>query len=88
MESERTAKTVEILEYLTSVMRGEGTEVTVVTVGTGKGFSKSEKVIVPLSTKDRLKAAEHLAKIHGMFVEKIGGKLDANVTIIDDIKGG
>lgn len=71
MESERTADVKETLEYLTSVMRGEKTEIVVVTVGTGKGFSKSEKIEVPISTRDRLKAAEHLLKVHGAFKNEV-----------------
>ena len=71
LESERTADVKETLEYLTSVMRGEKTEIVVVVVGTGKGFSKSEKVEVPISTRDRLKAAEHLLKVHGAFKNEV-----------------
>lgn len=71
LENERTADLQETLEYMTSVMRGEKEDVVVVTVGTGKGFSKSEKVKVPISTRDRLKAAEYLAKIHGAFKNEV-----------------
>ena len=71
LESERTADLKETLEYMTSVMRGEKEDVVVVTVGTGKWFSKSEKVKVPISTRDRLKAAEYLAKIHGAFKTEV-----------------
>ena len=71
MESERTADLKETLEYMTAVMRGEKEDVVVVTVGTGKGYSKSEIVKVPISTRDRLKAAEYLAKIHGAFKNEV-----------------
>ena len=71
MESERTADLQETLEYMTAVMRGEKEDVVVVTVGTGKGYSKSEIVKVPISTRDRLKAAEYLAKIHGAFKNEV-----------------
>lgn len=71
LENERTADLKETLEYMTSVMRGEKEDVVVVTVGTGKGYSKSEKVKVPISTRDRLKAAEYLAKIHGAFKNEV-----------------
>ena len=71
MESERTADLKETLEYMTVVMRGEKEDVVVVTVGTGKGYSKSEIVKVPISTRDRLKAAEYLAKIHGAFKNEV-----------------
>ena len=71
LKTARTADVKETLEYLTSVMRGEKTEIVVVVVGTGKGFSKSEKVEVPTSTRDRLKAAEHLLKVHGAFKNEV-----------------
>ena len=71
LASERTADVKETLEYLTAVMRGEKKEIVVVTVGTGKGYSKSEKVEVPISTRDRLKAAEHLLKVHGAFKNEV-----------------
>ena len=71
LKDERTADLKETLEYMTSVMRGEKEEIVVVTVGTGKGFSKSEKVKVPINTRDRLKAAEMLAKIHGAFKTEV-----------------
>ncbi len=84
LESERTADVKETLEYLTSVMRGEKTEIVVVTVGTGKGYSKSEKVEVPISTRDRLKAAEHLLKVHGAFKNEV--QVNGTVPIV--ISGG
>ena len=71
LKSLRTADLKETLEYMTSVMRGEKEDVVVVTVGTGKGYSKSEIVKVPISTRDRLKAAEYLAKIHGAFKNEV-----------------
>ena len=83
LESKRIAKTDEVLKYLTSVMRGEGTDTVVVTVGTGKGYSESEKVTVPLSTRDRLKAAEHLAKINGMFEDKVSVEVNASELLIN-----
>ena len=71
LESSRTADVKETLEYLTAVMRGEKTETVVVVVGTGKGYSKSEKVEVPINTRDRLKAAEHLLKVNGAFKNEV-----------------
>ncbi len=84
LESSRTADLKETLEYMTAVMRGEKEDSVVVTVGTGKGFSKSEIVKVPISTKDRLKAAEYLAKIHGAFKTEI--QVSGTVPIV--ISGG
>lgn len=84
LESSRTADLKETLEYMTAVMRGEKEDVVVVTVGTGKGFSRSEIVKVPISTRDRLKAAEYLAKIHGAFKTEI--QVSGTVPIV--ISGG
>ena len=70
LESERTATTQEVLEYLASVMRGEAVEEVVVNVGTSKGYTKPEKVKAQVSAKDRLKAAEMLAKVKGLFITK------------------
>ena len=87
LESERIAETREILEYMTSVMRGEATEEIILNVGTGKGYTKPEKVIARVAAKERLRAAEMLAKVNGMFITKsemeISGALP--VVIQDDI---
>ena len=87
LESKRTADTREILEYLASVMRGEIEDEVVVNVGTGKGFTKPEKVKAKVTAKDRNKAAEMLAKVKGMFITKqeleISGALP--VVISDDL---
>lgn len=70
LENEQTATTQEVLEYLASVMRGEAVEEVVVNVGTGKGYTNPEKVKAQVSAKDRLKAAEMLAKVKGLFITK------------------
>ncbi|WP_303220192.1 terminase small subunit [Enterococcus asini] len=63
MESKRIADAQEVLEYLTSVMRGEETE----TVATSKGLYED----VDVGAKDRLKAAELLGKRHALFTDKV-----------------
>lgn len=87
LESERIAKDKEVLEYITAVMRGESEEEVVVNVGTGKGFTRAEKVKAQVSAKERLKAAEMLAKVKGMFITR--QEVDLNgvmpVMIVDDI---
>ena len=87
LESERIAKDKEILEYVTAVMRGETTEEIVVNTGTGKGYTKPELVVVQASAKERLKAAEMLAKVRGLFVTKQEIELSGNVPVVirDDI---
>ena len=87
IESEMIAKDKEILEYLTAVMRGEKQEEIVVNVGTGKGFTEAQKVKSQVSAKERLKAAEMLAKVKGMFISKSEMEINGNipVVIVDDI---
>lgn len=87
LENERTATTQEILEYLASVLRGDTEDEVVVNVGKGKGFTSPEKVKARVTTKDRLKAAELLGKVKGLFVTK--AELDVQgvvpVVIKDDM---
>ena len=72
LESELIAKSEEILQYLTSVLRGEAAEEIVATVGIGRGKTEIVKVNKAPSTKDRLKAAEILCRIFGLFnAEKV-----------------
>lgn len=87
MESDRLAETQEILEYLTSVMRGKTEEEVVVNVGVGKGFTEAQKVTAKVGAKERLKAAEMLAKVKGMFVSKSELEINGSVpvVIVDDI---
>ena len=69
LESQRTAKTQELLEHLTSVVRGEVLET--ITTNSGKVFE------VPVQEKDRLKACELLLKVHGAF-QPAEAKVDVN----------
>ena len=82
LESERIAEDKEILEYITSVMRGETTEEVVMNIGTGKGYTKAEKVKSQVSAKERLKAAEMLAKVRGMFITKQEVELQGALPVV------
>ena len=68
MASERIAQTEEVMEHLTSVLRGQEKE-TVVT-NSGKSF------VVPVSEKDRIKAGEMILKVNGAFKDKLDVKVD------------
>lgn len=88
IESEKTASIKEVMEYLSSVMRGEQREQTL--IGMGQGFQ--EKTYIDVSAKDRLKAADLLNKIHqareskqdetkkedklDIYIAKVDGELD------------
>ena len=87
LESERIAKDKEVLEYITAVMRGETTEEVVMNIGIGKGLTKAEKVVAKVSAKERLKAAEMLAKVKGMFISRQEVDLQGVIPVVihDDI---
>lgn len=71
IHSQNTADAQEVLEYLTSVMRGEHTEQILKLVGDGV----QEISNIDISAKDRLKAAELIGKRYGLFTDKmdVGG---------------
>lgn len=75
IQSEKTADMTEVMEYLTSVMRGEQTE----SVATAKGVYDD----VEVSAKDRIKAAELIGKRHGAWTDKkeINGSLDIEIGV-------
>ena len=80
MHSAKTADAQEVIEYLTSVMRGEREDEVLCFIG--DGYQDTTTLQVP--TKERLKAAELLGKRFGLFTEKV--QMDISpVTIIDDI---
>lgn len=80
IHSAKTADAREVIEYLTSVMRGEQKEQTLRLVG--DGYQQIDNIAV--SAKDRIKAAELLGKRYSLFTDKV--QVDAApVTIIDNI---
>ena len=74
----------EVLEYLTSVLRGESQGNEIVVEGTGNGFSQAREMKKKPSEKERMRAAELLGKRYGTFVEKI--KLDVDKEKEDAVK--
>lgn len=66
LQSKKVASQQEVLEYLTSVMRGEETEQTVI----GVGDLGQELTDIEVSAKDRIKAAELLGKRYRMWTDK------------------
>lgn len=69
LESHRIAETKEVLEHLTSVLRGEQTEEIVTPTG--------KKISTAVREMDRLRAAEMLLKVAGEFRERVDVKVDA-----------
>lgn len=73
IKSAKTADMTEVMEYLTSVMRGEQTE----SVATAKGVFSG----VEVSAKDRIKAAELIGKRNGAWTDKKELSGDINIDI-------
>ena len=71
MSSDRTATATEVMEYLTSVMRGESTAEVVVVEGLGDGCSEARRFKKAPDEKERLRAAELLGKRFGLFKDKV-----------------
>lgn len=85
MHDERTADAKEVMEYLTSVMRGESEAEIVVVEGIGDGASEARRFMKAPDEKERLKAAELLGKRYGLFRDKMDVTGTVAVTIIDDM---
>lgn len=83
IHSEKTADAQEVIEYLTSVLRGKSSSVEIVVEGTGDGYSEARTIEKAPSEKERLKAAELLGKRYGLYTEKVdvAADMDLNITI-------
>lgn len=81
IHNENTADIQEVMEYLTSVLRGESASA--VLMLSGNGMQKvTEK---PPDEKERLKAAELLGKRFGMFKDNVDVTSNGKTVIVDDI---
>lgn len=85
MASAKVATAEEVIQYLTSVMRGESDSEVVVVTGDGDGYSSAERVKKNPDEKERLKAAELLGRRYGLFTDKVNVAGTTKVTIVDDL---
>ena len=81
IHNEKTADIQEVMEYLTSVMRG--TSKSNVLALAGDGYQ--EVIAKPPDEKERLKAAELLGKRFGMFRDNVDITSNGQTVIVDDI---
>lgn len=81
IHDEKTADAKEVMEYLTSVMRGESTSEEIVVEGIGDGMSEARTMEKKPSERDRLKAAELLGKRYGLYTDKVDVDADMGLTI-------
>lgn len=61
----------EVLAYLTSVVRGQSEAEVVVTEGLGEGITRARRMAKNPDERERLKAAELLAKYHQLLIPKV-----------------
>jgi len=82
IRTQKTATAQEVMEYLSSVMRGESkSEIVVVeSMGNGEG-SQAVHVDKYPDEKERLKAAELLGKRFGIFTEKVDVRGDMELIV-------
>ena len=85
LTSEKIADVIEVMEYLTSVMRGNSESEIIVVEGRGEGCSSARHVVKRPDEKERLKAAELIGKRFGMFDKKDDGSVSEEVRIVDDV---
>ena len=71
ISSAKIADATEVMEYLTSVLRGESRSEIVVVEGCGEGVSSARSIEKAPDEKDRLKAAEMLGKRYGLYTDKV-----------------
>lgn len=84
IHNEKTADAQEVIEYLTSVLRGESSSTEIVVEGTGDGCSEARTIEKAPSEKERLKAAELLGKRYGLYTDKVDLDADAELHICID----
>lgn len=85
ISSEKIATAEEVMEYLTTVLRGESQSEIVVVEGVGDGCSVARTMQKKPDEKEKLKAAELLGKRYGLFTDKLEVDGNAKVVITDDI---
>lgn len=81
ISSEKVADAKEVMEYLTSVMRGEVDDEVLRFIGDGY----QEKTHIQVNAKDRTKAAELLGKRYGLFKDNVALEVEP-VVIVNDLK--
>ncbi len=81
IENDNVADAQEVMEYLTTVMRGQSKS-NVLSL-CGDGFQ--EVIEKPPDEKEKMKAAELIGKRYGMFKDNVNLDADVGVTIVDDM---
>ena len=85
ISSEKIADATEVMEYLTSVLRGESKSEVVVTEFCGDGYSEARRMNKLPDEKEKLKAAELLGKRYSLFKDNVALEVEP-VVIVNDLK--
>lgn len=85
ISSEKIADAKEVMEYLTSVLRGESLSEVVVVENIGDYMSEARRMDKAPDEKERLKAAELLGKRYGLFKDNVALEVEP-VVIVNDLK--
>lgn len=85
VQNEKIADAKEVMEYLTSVLRGESVSEVVVVENIGDYMSEARRMEKAPDEKERLKAAELLGKRYGIFTDKVNLEVEP-VVIVNDLK--
>ncbi len=80
LQSKKVASQQEVMEYLTSVMRGQETEQTII----GVADLGQELTDIEVSAKDRIKAAELLGKRYRMWTDKVEAEVQGTVVFANE----
>lgn len=86
IENSRICDVQEVMEFLTSVMRGELTEEVLVVLRVGGGKTEARLIPKGPSISGRLKAADFLGRALGLYTDKVNLTATAPVVIIDDMQ--
>lgn len=81
ISSANIASATEVMEYLTSVLRGESRAEVTVVEGCGEGCSSARNIEKAPDEKERLKAAELLGKRYGLYTDKVDVEGGVSVVI-------
>ena len=85
ISNDKIADAKEVMQYLTSVLRGESKGTELVVEGVGEGCSEAREIEKAPSEKDRLKAAELLGKRYGLFKDNVALEVEP-VMIVNDLQ--
>lgn len=80
LESEKIATQEEVLQYLTSIMRGDQQEKTLISIGE----LGQEIVDIDVGAKVRIKAAELLGKRYRLFTDKVEAEVQGTVVFVNE----